>query len=103
MKKILLLLLVLYHTKASAQFEAIKGSSPMSLKMQKIYSVDTAVFVLLAKYNSRKISKQEWASKNSDLIKKFDALHCDRLSDSERALWHVHKQAMADLFLNAGR
>lgn len=32
-------------------------------------------------------------------MKKFDALHCNVLSDGEKELWRSHKQAMADQFL----
>lgn len=102
MKRIALLFGIFFCLKASAQFDALKAHPAVTPKMEKIYSIDTAVFALLNKYSHKEISKQTWMTKNSLLMKKFDALHCRALTGSEKELWRIHKQAMADYFLNHG-
>jgi hypothetical protein len=84
---------------ASAQFEAIKKQFPGSEKMQKIYSVDSAVFAVLLLYSKKHISKQVWQARTNVLTKKYDALGCKYLGDAEKELWKNHKQSLADQFL----
>jgi hypothetical protein len=87
MKKIMVpFIFLLYFTPAQAQFDKMKEDS-ISPKMHKIFSVDTAVFVLLGKYSSKQISKEVWTAKTKLLMKKYDALNCDRLSNWEKELW----------------